>query len=193
MAVIQGADPKTLATLSLAILRTHGEIGRTKLIKLAYLSDYFARRTLGHPITSYEYRWADHGPFDKAFFSSIGALAKQGLEEKYFPDWDGHRYEIPSEELKVDALDPSEREIVERVISVFAPLPLDQLLDVVYTKTEPMILARKSGKAGIALPMDVCDNAIPRKFGLDFEAYVAAKEASNRGDVASIDDLIDAL
>ncbi|HEX7896623.1 MAG TPA: Panacea domain-containing protein [Planctomycetota bacterium] len=183
-----GRDQKTIEVLATALSRLEGNLGRTKLIKLAYLSDYFARKTIGRPITSYTYRFGDHGPFDRAFYDTLEVLGGEGVQERRYEEWDAYRYTVPAPLAEARALDSTERHIVESVIEKFGRLPLRQLLDFVYS-TEPMI----SAEPGAELRMDVVNGSIARETGLDFDTYLASRAALREGDRIPIEDLIDAL
>lgn len=191
MSATGGKDPKTLEVLAVAILRLKGELGRTKLIKMAYLADYFSRVSTGQPITSLEYKLADHGPFDKDFFGAVAELKNRGITEKYHADWDGYRYEI-ADSIQLNALSAEELELVERVVDKFGDLPLGKLLEFVYS-TEPMVGAKALGEPGANLPMDACDDQIAQDLGLDFKTYRAVRNALRHGDGVPLDELIDDL
>ena len=185
-------DPKAFDILKEAIVRLKGELGRTKLIKLVYLSDYFSRRARGKPISNYRYRLADHGPFDHAFYPTLKALEDVGIKETYFKEWDGYRYSVPDKPTPPMALDKAELEIVGRVIETFGKRPLNQLQDVVY-HTEPMVTAKDAKKAGEDLDMESCNHQIMEELSLDFSTYLDSREALRRGEGISLDELINAL
>jgi hypothetical protein len=185
-------DKKTIQVLALAITRLEGKLGRTKLIKMAYLSDFYARQTLGRPITSFEYKLADHGPFDSDLYGAIAELEDLGISEQFYQEWDGYRYKVSNTQPDLAALLPEEREIVERVIQKFGRLPLQDLLGFVY-ETAPMIFAKKIGEPGAPLKMDSCNDHLKDRTGLDFETYLASRAALRRGEGVPLDELIDAL
>ena len=55
-------------------------VGHTLLAKFAYLADLLARQYLGRPITTMEYKFDSHGPFDAVrFYKARDELVEGGL------------------------------------------------------------------------------------------------------------------
>ncbi len=172
---------KTEQVLLHIIGEMKGELGRTRLIKLAYLSDYVARLLLGRSVTSFNYRLFERGPFDPAFYASIQKLGEQGfVEEHRVEEWDGCRYEIRREIPKAD-MTPEELFVVNRVIEEYGRLPLEVLLDEVVYKTEPARRAKEAAVLRIPIDLDSCNNRFRERFGFDLTTYLRSEAARAGG------------
>ena len=188
-------EAKTRDLVLYFIQRLDGALGRTKLVKLCYLTDLFHRMTTGRPVTSFQYRLFENGPFDVRFYGAIKALEQSGfIQENFVPDFNGHRYEIKKTKNPQDlSFSREERYVAERVAERFGKVPLDILLDEVVYRTEPAKKAREAGAVKEPLDMDQSNNQLKNDLGLDFETYLAAKEEQARGERIPIEDVINSL
>lgn len=183
---------KTTKVLFYIISKLKGNLGRTKLIKIAYLSDYISRIFDGHPITYFDYILWDHGPFDFKFYNEIKSLEANNLIKENKEEQGGANYEILGN-IENTELQTNEKFIVDSVVDKFGYLPLDILLDEIVYKTEPARKAREIGIKGTTLDMEDYNNLYKDKFGIDFDTYLASIEARKRGERTPFDELINAL
>ena len=191
-------EDKDLRTKDLVLYflqKLDGKLGRTKLIKLCYLTDLFHRMTSGRPVTNFQYKLFENGPFDTKFYPVVRALEHAGcIEETFVSEFNGHRYSIKQpKELKEFSLTRDELYVSERVAEKFGKLPLDVLLDEIVYRTEPAMKAKETGSIREPLDMDQCNNQLKNDLGLDFETYLAAKEEQARGERIPLEDVINSL
>lgn len=192
--VSEGTDSRTKALLGYFIRALGGNLGRTKLIKLAYLTDLFARMTLGKPVTSYRYALYENGPFDPGFYGTVSALEAEGsLKESFHKELNGYRYEWTGTANDTGELSREEKFIAGRVLEEYGHVPLDILLDEVVYRSEPARKAKEAGAVGLPLDMDACNNRIKDQLGCDLGAFLDSKEASKRGERITLDDAIRSL
>lgn len=167
-------------------------VGRTALVKLAYLADLEARQLLGEPISGFDYTYDHYGPFDVGIFEAIDELEAadqawtqieefgSGMVKKSLVD--------AGEAIEFD-FDEAEHEILEFVARRFGSMPLEALLDYVYN-TPPM---KQVTQRGERLPMERVDNSERAKVGFDFRDILAAEVAVKRGDWMLADDFFEQL
>jgi len=189
------SEEKELRTRDLVlyfIQKLEGGLGRTKLIKLCYLTDLISRMTYGKPVTKFQYRLFENGPFDTQFYGTIKSLAQEGfIEEQFVPEFNGHRYQVKrAKDPRELSLSREERIVSERVADRFGKLRLDVLLDEVVYRTEPARKAKEAGALKESLDMDQCNDQLKNDLGLDFETYLAAKAAKERGKRIPVADII---
>lgn len=170
----------------------HG-IGRTKLLKLVYLADLEARKLMGKPISSFDYHWHHHGPFDASIYDAVKELEDGehahtqeinhggGYVEKKLIDDDGPTPFDFSE---------AEFEIMRFVAARFMAVPLRELLDSVVYKSRPM---REVEARGDRLVMEAVDNQDRSRIGFDFEEVVQADAAAREGDYVLASEFFDGL
>lgn len=188
-------DIRTQDLLLYFIQKLDGDLGRTKLIKLCYLTDLFRRMTAGKPVTRFHYRLFENGPFDVRFYGAIEALEQAGyIEENFVPEYNGHRYTIKkTRDPDGLSLSREERYISQRVAERFGKLRLDVLLDDFVYRTEPAKKAKEAGAVKELLDMDQVNDQLKNDLGLDFDTYLAAKEEQARGERVQIEDIITSL
>ena len=164
-----------------------------QLQKLPYFADLLARKHMGRPVTSFDYIWYDHGPFDSDLYAAIGELESAGLadfEPARFRRHSGRllRTKAPSPEL---GLTDTERYILDRVCQEYEPLSTKQLKDRAYA-TEPMRAVTERGLKRHRLPMEMVDG-IEADRGCDLERAVAASRRVDAGNHVLATDFFDAL
>lgn len=170
-------------------------IGRTKLFKLAYLADLEARKLMGRPISSFDYQWHNHGPFDRNVYEAIEELENSGLAEtRPLHHGSGH-VEKRLVDVKAQAallgFSPAENEILQYVAARYMAVPLQELLDDIVYQSKPMKAVEKRGDH---LDMAIVDKAEERRVGFVFEDVVAADLASREeGGYMLADEFFDGL
>lgn len=165
--------------------RTKKGIQRTRLVKMAYMSDLLAREYLGEPITGFNYKRYKHGPYDDAILAAIKELELAGLAESTI-DWSDEG-EVESKRLIsrggpiVFDFSPAQLDVLQYVTRSYLTMRLNELLyDVVY-QTTPML---EQPTFNELLPMSVVDNRGTKEVGFDLadvlaaEAAIAAKQFS---------------
>lgn len=172
------------------------EIGRTFLLKLVYLGDYYSRRLLERPISTFKYVLYEHGPFDKRFYDCINKLCHEKLiHEDSFCSFTGQwfRYHNLSKKMEYSLTLP-EQYILEVVIRNFIRLDLKELLEEVVYKTEPMAEAIQKKAFGKALNMNQVNNLDKALYeGLEPEAIIEAEKAIEKGKTRPLDEVFGAL
>ncbi len=155
-------------------------IPRTRLMKMAYLSDLLAREYLGQPITDFAYYRFHYGPYDRAIVDVVDELVAANLAELKFEI--GDEYET---KLLVDLGRPvffdfsaGETEILSYVARNYLRMPLKELLtDVVY-ETLPM---KQTSRLDETLPMGASDNRGKDAVGFDLEEMLLAERQIDEG------------
>jgi|ERR1043166_7477706 hypothetical protein len=188
-------DQQTRDLVLYFIQKLDGNLGRTKLIKLCYLTDLFHRKTSGRPVTGFQYKLFENGPFDTNFYPTVRALEQSGyIAETFVQEFNGHRYSIKkAKSPKEFLLTRDQLYVAERVAEKFGRLPLDVLLDEIVYRTEPAMKAKETGSIREPLDMDQCNNQLKNDLGLDFDTYLAAKEEQARGERIPLEDVINSL
>jgi len=132
-----------LIYLTLRLRKSRQRVGRTKLMKLLYLTDLLARRKLGRTVTGATYRFYFYGPFSTEVLDALDALVERGILEDR-PELTkfgvAHNYQPTklAESLNVEeAIPEDEKAILYEVIKRFGRMNLLKLLDIVYA-TGPM-------------------------------------------------------
>lgn len=148
---------RTDEVLRFFVDRYSGQIGRTFLVKLAYMADYQSHRYLGRPLSGLTYAVDNHGPFDQSFYRSIERLKSAGSIDEVPVDFGFERlgrcfYSRRSEPY---SFDDAELAVLTHIAGHFAGTNLNHILDVVY-ETEPFVQAEQLGR-GARLPMTVVD------------------------------------
>jgi hypothetical protein len=170
-----------------------GDLGITQLVKLAFLSDLFARQYLGTPLTDFDYIWHNHGPFDSKIYDVVDELEEAGLaqERTGFVWYNRWKREIrPQKHIKDLGFTAAEQAILDFVAERYEGLPLAELLEEVYA-TDPMVAVQAQGKRRVHLPMDDLNNRLREQFNLP--ALLAEEREVKRGNYVLADDFFDAL
>lgn len=118
------------------VVDTHGPIeGRTRIIKLVFLSDREWWTTHKRVYTeAHYYRW-NHGPFAKEILSSLESMDGIEVIERRIPFDGGATYAYSKgnqSRLSRVQLDATFLEILNRTAKAWSNRPLKQLLDHVY-------------------------------------------------------------
>lgn len=168
-----------------------GGLGRTKLVKLAYLADLEARKLLGRPITSFAYYFHHHGPFDAAIFDAMDELKGRGYAIPQEIDYGDGMIEKrlvtrdPAAAAEGD-LDSVESAILDYVAKRYMATKLRDLLDEVVYKSRPMRAVETRGQR---LPMEMVDNTTRQRAGFDFAAVIEAENEILSGKYVTPEDL----
>ena len=110
--------------------------GRTRLMKLVYLSDVEAAARLGHSISGARFYSYTHGPFAREVLETLREMRGFWIEESCERTGSGgecYSYVIspfPHEPLEIEGTDA--RAIVDEIIRQWGDKPLRELLDYVY-------------------------------------------------------------
>jgi hypothetical protein len=176
--------PSSALTRNAQVLRYLIEVapgaGHTILAKLAYLADLLARQHLGHPITSLDYIYDKHGPFDASrFYSALSELEHGGFMVRERADLGGYLgYPmLPLQPLRDADLTDAEKEILTWVGRTYGSLTARDLCERVVYETTPM----KSAKRGQRLPMEESSRTDALEF--DLERVLAGERAAEEGRV----------
>lgn len=177
--------------------RLPGRLGRVHLIKLIYLADYHSRRLFGKPISTFDYIWWNHGPFDKRFYDCVESLSPDYIKEErvYFQFCEGYVYHNGPARIKYTLTEP-QCYILEHVIRTFGKANLDMLLEEVVYKTEPMEALVKKGKKafGGKLNMKIIDNVDKALYGgLNPEDIIEGEKALQEGKARPLEEVFRAL
>lgn len=168
------------------VSRCDGQLGRTQLMKFMYLSDYEARRYLGHPLSSIEYVWHHYGPWDSTLQKRIDGLIAAGIlrqDEVQYPNGNcGFLYRWAGGPL-VFTFDPIELQVLAFVCSTYGRMPLASLLSDVVYQTEPMLMLENTGTKGQLLDMSMVDDAKRHELGVPYDELVHRSEHARAGHV----------
>lgn len=167
-------------------------LGHTRLVKLLYLADMEARKVRGAPISSFEYVWHHHGPWDTAFFAARGELLIRGLAEPrevQHTDYTDRQLRA-TDQLTEETLTAEERHILHSVVARYMQTPLSTLLNEVVYKTPPMMAVESKGDR---LPMETVDNTDLRKMGASLAAMLEAEASAESGDFMLAEDFFSGL
>jgi hypothetical protein len=171
--------------------RTAEELGVTKLLKLAYLTDLHAREYLGRPITSFAYKFHNHGPFDPQLYGAVEEMDRRRWgrpEKRWFLQGRMKRALVNVGSIPEVGFTPAEEAILDFVHRCYTHLPLPALLKTVY-ETEPMKVARRNRP----VPMDIVDNAAKDSLGYDLETVLEQEREIERGNYMLASDFFNAL
>lgn len=133
-----------LYTIAKKYKETHTiSLGKTKLLKLAYLAELFHKRNTGQRLTSSPWVFWHFGPYIREYPDILKSpafyQAKQTTENDFIPIDINYEYHSP----KVDPV--SEASILRAM--EFSDDDLNDILDYVYFDTEPMINVSQRGEA----------------------------------------------
>jgi hypothetical protein len=159
-------------------------LGRTQLVKLVYLTDYEARRYLGNPISSFQWKREPQGPFDEEFYT-----AKQGLVDKgeirelegltpFGHAW--YQYVDAGNPLNPD-FTAAERRILRYIVEAYGEKSREEILVDVYA-TSPFKTVEDSPR-GTPLPMDQVNNEKTMELGgLSLAAIIGGEQRIRAGE-----------
>jgi len=168
-------------------------VGRTKLLKLAYLADLESRQLLGHPVSSFDYIWYDHGPFDTALYSAIEELKAHGMaDEEEVVVGLGYIEQrlVDTGQPAMFDFSPAESEILYYVATKYQRTALRELLSEVVYETGPMKAVQRKGER---LPMETLDGNQRDRIGFDLEDIIAAEQEIDAGHFRPADEFFDEL
>lgn len=155
-------------------------IGRTQLLKFAYLADCEARRYLGHPISTFRYVRYNHGPFDPAFYSALAELQAAGLATEtptVFPNGYEGYHVYPTSRDAEPTFSAPEAELLRYIAQTYLTLTARDLCDDVVYQTEPM----QGAEMNQELQMDRLNNQEKKELGFDLEQLVASEASVAAG------------
>lgn len=172
--------------LAYFVNRCDGQLGRTQLMKFMYLTDYEARRYLGHPLSDLDYVWHTYGPWNFDIQKILDALVRGGVvreEEVRYPNGKrGFLYHWIGGSV-LFTFDPVELRILSFVCATYGSMPLASLLNDVVYQTEPMLSLESSGPRGQRLDMSIVDNARRNDLGVPYDELVRRSEHARAGHV----------
>jgi hypothetical protein len=172
-----------------------GRLGRTQLVKLMYLMDYEAYRYLGRPITEFEWKTDNYGPFDRDFFAVLGHLQEEGFiaEEAYPTPFGNVGYRYHSRRPTAYELSLADRRIVNFVVETYAKMAREALVDDVVYQTEPFLAVKDEGN-GVEMRWDTVENQRKEALGnVDLEEVERAKQDLRAGKGVPLAVLLDVL
>jgi antitoxin SocA-like protein len=162
-----------------------GNLGRTRLMKLLYLSDYEARRFLGRPISGIKYIWHFYGPYERKLTTWIARLRDGGVlveEPVVYPSGrEGFLY-TPGPKQVPPTFTPAEVEILSYVCRQYSRVELRELLDDVVYQTEPMLRAKKKGTQEKPLEMDIVNNTKGNELTVTLEELLERRRQLRAGE-----------
>lgn len=165
-------------------------VGRIKLVKFAYLADCESFRYLGHAISEFRYRFDNHGPFDRAFYSAKDELVKMGYATETatkIGPYDSYDYRPTHENVEYTFTQP-EAEILRYVAETYLTETAVRLCEDVVYKTPPMVGA----KVGERLKMEKMENERD-PLGFDLERLLAAEAQAEAGRYRPLKAAVDEL
>lgn len=159
-------------------------LGRTQLVKLVYLADYEARRYLGSPISSFEWKREPQGPFNEEFYTAKQALVEKGeLKEIEGITPFGHawyQYVDLGNPLKAE-FSLAERRILRHIVEAYGEKSREEILVDVYA-TSPFKAVEDSPR-GTALPMESVNNEKTVQLGgLSLTAIIQGERSIRAGE-----------
>lgn len=132
--------------------KLNGEITKTRLVKLMYLIDFFAKQELGRKISSIIYNYYYYGPYSDEIVKDIEELKSEGVIVETLGETNKgntyHLYTLHSiSRTYSNFVDMDERKIADKVILQFGTIDFNKLIEYVYN-TGP-IRDNKQGQSGI--------------------------------------------
>lgn len=120
--------------------RSNYGLGKTKLLKLAYIAEVYYKRLTGRRLTDADWIFWQYGPYvtDYPAYLQSDAFSVEPNEGDFQPI-------LPSENYRQSDIGIEEKMAVYRAME-FADEDLNELLDFVYFDTEPMMNAGKRGE-----------------------------------------------
>lgn len=177
------------------IIERISRIGRTRLVKLCFLSDLASRIWLGRPISRLQYYFYKHGPFDKEILDHKDYLKKRNLigesmESDPSEEFESYCYTIEGTlDLKLSS---EECYLAKHVCESYGNLPLASLLDYVYHI--PVVgEAMKLAERGIDRPiiqMDLYNNLHSAAYGFNLSSIMNSEQEFSSGNILGINESI---
>lgn len=131
-------------------------VGKTRLMKLAYLADLQWRKLTGEQLTDFSYVLYKHGPFDPDLYGILRSMRQAGalaVEEVQGPEGTIETYQAGERPFE-EHFAPDQLDILDAVIKEYSREPLKALLEETVYQTEPMLKASGEGEP---LPMESVD------------------------------------
>jgi hypothetical protein len=173
-------------------------IPRKRLVKMAYLSDLFARQFLGRPISELEYVVYFFGPYSHDIPEAIRELTERGLA--WTKDDDTPSEDEITRKPLFDAGRPvpfdftlGENEILAYVVANYLDMDMEELLEDVVYRTRPFREAAAKRRYDERIPMELEDNQGREAVGFDLEAVARAEQQAREGHFQSAQALFDGL
>lgn len=170
-------------------------LGRTQLIKLVYLADYEARRYLGVPISSFEWKREPQGPFDDAFYAVKDGLVSKGEVKEiqgvtpFGNAW--YQYADSGSPLKPD-FSPAEQRILHYIVKAYGNKSREEILVDVYA-TSPFRAVEEAPR-GTPVPMEsVNQERAAQLGGLSLDAIIAGERRIRGGGGVPLSEVINLL
>lgn len=187
--------PKTCQVIKYFVQRLPGKLGRTKLLKLVYLADIESRRFTKRPISDLQYRWYNHGPWDKRFHDYLDLMERSGwIEAERYQYRGGHGVLIKKLAGMTMNLSPGESAILDYVISEYGQKERQELVEEIAYETEPMKDAVKRRAFRKPLRMSLVDGeSIDRLGGFGLEDLARGLEEVREGRAVSLKEALDAV
>lgn len=169
-------------------------IPRKRLTKMAYETDIIARQYLGEPITTFEWRLYQFGPYSEEIPLAVDELVKNGLAwtQDTEPTEEG-----PGWKKLYDAGRPvvfdftlAENEILGYVAVNYLNMPMDELLNDVVYETKPLKVAVQFHQR---LPMEIINNEGRNLVGFDLMRIIKAEQQARAGDFLTAAQFFDGL
>lgn len=179
---------KNQQALRLVLEECGQSLGRTRLQKALFLADYEARRRLGRPITTYEYKFWHQGPFTQQISEDVESLEALGLAKEHLSlltRWGrpSHYYSVHGHPPNT-SLDASEAVILTAAARRCSQgrQRIDALLRDIYA-TPPMEWAQRHGR-GVRIPMEMFNEDAPEAIGVNLERIERSERefAEGRGE-----------
>jgi hypothetical protein len=158
-------------------------LGRTQLVKLVYLADFEARRYLGAPISSFEWKREPQGPFDDEFYTVKSALVQKGEIKEiegltpFGNPW--YQYVDAGGPLRSE-FSPAEQRILHYIVKAYGNKSREEILEDVYN-TSPFKAVEEAPR-GTPVPMDsVNQERTVQLGGLSLDAIITGERRISSG------------
>jgi uncharacterized protein YwgA len=169
-------------------------IPRKRLVKMVYETDIIARQYLGEPVSTFEWRLFQYGPYSREIPSAVDELVACKLawtqETEATEDGPGWKRLFDSGQPIVFDFKLEENEVLAYVSANYLNMPMDELLfDVVY-ETKPMKAAKHLHER---LPMEIVDNEGRNLVGFDLGRIIKAETQVRAGNFLTAAQFFDGL
>jgi uncharacterized phage-associated protein len=144
-----------VAALAQRAARRALALNRTQIVKLLYFVDLFAMQSEGIPVTSIDWTWYDHGPFDKAIYAALDVLVESGeLNHEVATAGSFTEHSYIATAIADETRDRfGDLTLIDEVLDRWGSASGSYLKELSYT-TLPMIEAVRAGQRGVHL--DLC-------------------------------------